>query len=275
MDDARTVFFISDSTGITAETVGHSLLSQFEKVHFRHVILPYVNTPDKAAQACQQIAQAAREEGHQPIVVSTLVDPDMRDRIASSKGLVLDIFATFLTPLEQLLRLPSSHRVGKSHTAVNNQRYHQRIEALHFTLECDDGGKIQRYSQADLVLVGVSRCGKTPACLYMALQFGIFAANYPITEEHLDTGAALPTELSAHSGKLYGLTITPERLSAIRHERRPEGRYASFSQCADEVRLTEALFRRQRIPFLDTTSCSVEEIATHILEETQLHRHLQ
>lgn len=268
----RTAFFISDGTGITAETLGRSLLAQFENIAFDKLTRPYIDTTEKARAVVRQIEQAGAEDGAAPIIFDTVVNQDIRDILSQSGGFMVDIFSTFLAPLEQELASSSSYSVGKSHSIV--QGYMQRIEAVNFALDNDDGARSNHYDQADVILIGVSRCGKTPTCLYMAMQYGIRAANYPITEEDMEQ-LRLPKPLQPFRGKLFGLTIDPERLAAIRNERRPNSRYAAFDQCEFEVREVENLLRRENIAFLDTTHFSVEEICTRILVEKGVERRLK
>jgi regulator of PEP synthase PpsR (kinase-PPPase family) len=270
----RTAFFISDGTGITAETLGQSLLAQFENISFTKLTRPYIDTVDKARTMVQQINYAAVSDGARPIIFDTIVNREIRAILDQSNGFMIDIFSTFLSPLEQELSAESSYSVGKSHSIMHNSNYMQRIEAVNFALENDDGARTQHYDKADLILVGVSRCGKTPTCLYMALQFGIRAANYPLTEEDMER-LQLPATLKAQKHKLFGLTIDADRLSAIRHERRPNSRYASFAQCEFEVREVENLFRRENIPSIDSTHFSVEEISAKILVEKGVERRLK
>lgn len=260
----RTVFFISDGTGITAETLGNSLLAQFEHIHFKHVVLPYIDSEEKARDAVNQINHSYINTAEQPIVFDTIVDRNIRQILANSKGFMVDIFSTFLQPLESALNTHSSYRVGKSHSINNHKKYSERMEAVQFTLDNDDGARTRHYDQADIIMIGVSRCGKTPTCLYLALQYGIRAANYPLTEEDLDE-AVLPPVLKAHKNKLFGLTIDPDRLAAIRHERKPNSRYASARQCEEEVRGAESLYNKENIPFLNSTHLSVEEISTRLI----------
>lgn len=269
----RTVFFVSDQTGVTAETMGHSLLTQFGGLEFRPITLPFVSSVDKAQEAVRKIDRAAEEEGLRPIVFSTLVQDDLRDIVVKSNGLFLDFFAAFVGPLERELKTRSTHLAGRAHGMADLATYTTRINATNFALANDDanGGD---YSHADVILVGVSRSGKTPTCLYMALQYGIFAANYPLTEDDLEANA-LPSRLEPHRRKLYALTIKPERLQQIRHERRPESRYASRQQVQYELRTAEALFNRYSIPVIDTTECSIEEIASRILNNTGIERRLR
>jgi [pyruvate, water dikinase]-phosphate phosphotransferase / [pyruvate, water dikinase] kinase len=269
----RTVFFVSDQTGVTAETMGHSLLTQFEGLEFRPVTLPFVSNIDKAQEAVRKINHAAAEEGVRPIIFSTLVQDDLRDIVMRSEALFLDFFAAFVGPLERELDTRSTHRAGRAHGMADLAAYTTRINATNFSLANDDGAGTG-YAHADVVVIGVSRSGKTPTCLYMALQYGIFAANYPLTDEDLEAGE-LPARLSAHRDKLYGLTIKPERLQQIRNERRPESRYASPQQVQYELRAAEALFQRYSIPFLDTTECSIEEIASRIIENSGIERRLR
>jgi regulator of PEP synthase PpsR (kinase-PPPase family) len=269
----RTIFFVSDQTGVTAETMGHSLLTQFEGLEYRAVTLPFVSDVDKAEEAVRKINAAAAQEPLRPIIFSTLVQDDLRELVMRSNALFLDFFAAFVGPLERELDTRSTHRAGRAHGMADLAAYTTRINATNFSLANDDGGGGD-YQHADVVLIGVSRSGKTPTCLYMALQYGIFTANYPLTDEDLES-AALPERLAAHRGKLYGLTIKPERLQQIRNERRPESRYASRSQVHYEVRAAEALFQRYAIPFIDTTECSIEEISSRIINNTGIERRLR
>ena len=269
----RTAFFVSDQTGVTAETLGHSLLTQFDGLEFRPVTLPFVSSVDKAQEAVRRIDRAAQEEGVRPIVFSTLVQDDLRDIVMKSNGLFLDFFAAFVGPLERELKTQSTHMAGRAHGMADLATYTTRINATNFALANDDGNGCD-YSHADVILLGVSRSGKTPTCLYMALQYGIFAANYPLTEEYLEANT-LPPRLEPHRRKLYALTIKPERLQQIRNERRPESRYASRQQVQYELRTAEALFNRYSVPLLDTTECSIEEIASRILNNTGIERRLR
>lgn len=272
--DRRTVFFVSDQTGVTAETMGHSLLTQFDGGAFRQVTLPFISTVDKAEEAVRRINATASAEGVRPVIFSTLVQEDMREIIKRANGLFLDFFDAFLGPLEQELKVKSSRAQGKAHGMSDIGAYTLRINATNFALANDDGAVTRDYDRADLVLVGVSRSGKTPTCLYMALQYGIFAANFPFAEEEFESGA-LPASLAKVQRKLYGLTIAPERLQQIRNERRPNSKYSSSGQVEFEVRTAEAIFRRYDIPCINTTECSIEEIASRILDKTGLERRLR
>lgn len=269
----RSVFFLSDRTGITAEMLGHSLLTQFEGVQFEQHILPFIDSGEKARQAVAQIDAAARHDGVPPLLFSTLLSDEVRAIIVQSKGHLLDFFETFINPLEQELGIRSAHAIGRSHGMGVYATYKARIDAVNYALSNDDGVSTRHYPHADVILLGVSRSGKTPTCLYLALQYGILAANYPITEEDLDT-PGLPALLEPYRNKLYGLSIDPQRLHQIRTERRPDTRYASPEQCRLEVQAVERMFRQERISYLDTSSVSIEEIATIILHEVGLERRL-
>ena len=271
MSNRRTVFFVSDRTGITAEALGRSLMSQFDGAGVTQVTLPYIDTPDKAAAAVARINAAAKEDGARPLVFSTLVQDDLRAAFHASEALCLDFFDAFIEPLERELGVKSSHAAGKAHANADDAAYLTRIEAVNFALANDDGVTTRHYPEADVVLVGVSRSGKTPTCLYLALQYGISAANYPLTEEDMDRGR-LPDALLPFKPKLYGLTIAPQRLQQIRQERRPDSRYASKDQVSYEVQKAENLFRNAGIPFINTTHPSIEEIATTILHQSGLKR---
>ena len=269
----RTVFFVSDQTGVTAETLGHSLMTQFEGLEFRPVTLPFVSSLDKAQEAVRRIDRAAVDEGLRPIIFSTLVQDEPRDVVMTANGLFLDLFSAFVGPLERELNTRSTHRAGRAHGIADLAAYTARINATNFALANDDGTGGD-YAHADVVMMGVSRVGKTPTCVYMALQYGVFAANYPLTEDDLEAGR-LPPRLEPFRAKLFGLTIRPERLQQIRNERRPDSRYASQAQVQYELRAAEALFVRYAIPTLDTSEASIEEIASRILNTTGIERRLR
>ena len=269
----RTVFFVSDQTGVTAETMGHSLLTQFDGLEIRPVTLPFVSDIEKAQDAVRKINLAAADSDVRPIIFATLVQDEVREVVKRSNALFLDFFEAFVGPMEQELAHRSTHRAGRAHGVADRLAYEARINATNFALANDDGSS-RDYSHADVILVGISRVGKTPTCLYLALQYGICAANYPLTEEDLESGA-LPAALQLFRGKLYGLTIKPERLQQIRHERRPDSRYASAQQVQYELRSAEALYARYNIPYLNSTECSIEEISSRILDSTGMERRVR
>jgi regulator of PEP synthase PpsR (kinase-PPPase family) len=267
----RKVFFVSDRTGITAEMFGQSLLSQFENTQFDETTLPFIDSVTKAQEACKLIEDAQKENNLRPIVFDTIVTPEIRKIIQSSGALVLDFFHTFIGPLETEFAETSNFTVGKTHSLNNGQAYDSRIDAVNFALNNDDGITTRHYDDADVILIGVSRCGKTPTSLYMAMQFGIKAANYPFIEDDMEK-LVLPADLKKYKSKIFGLTINPHRLHEIRTERKANSKYASLSQCQYEVREVESLYRREKIPHLNTTTRSIEELTTKILAATGLKR---
>ncbi|CAN7660971.1 pyruvate, water dikinase regulatory protein [Acidovorax sp. A1169] len=267
----RTVFFVSDGTGITAETFGNAILAQFE-LKPRHVRLPFIDSVDKAHQTVRQINHTAEIEGKKPIVFTTLVNMEVLRVIQEGcKGMLLDMFGTFVHPLEEELGIKSHHRVGRFSDVSRSKEYTDRIEAINFSLAHDDGQSNRDLAGADVILVGVSRSGKTPTSLYLAMQYGMKAANYPLIPEDFDR-RQLPPALEPHRKKIFGLTIQPERLSEIRNERRPNSKYADLVNCRHEVAEAEAMMRRAGIRWLSTTTKSIEEIATTILQEIRPER---
>ena len=270
----RTVFFLSDQTGVTAETLGHSLITQFDSRAYRQVTLPFIDSEDKAWEAVRRIDKSGVEDDFRPIVFSTLVQPELRKIVKEAQGLHLDIFDVFLDPLEIELQQKPAFESGRAHGMSDINAYMKRIEATNFALANDDGGVSRNYEMADVILVGVSRSGKTPTCLYLALQYGVYAANYPLTEEDFETGQ-LPDLLRQHASKIFGLTIAPERLRQIRKERRPMGKYSSAQQVSYELRESEKIFKRYGIPHVDTTEFSIEEISSRILDSTGVDRRVR
>jgi len=261
----RSFFIVSDGTGITAETFSHAVLSQFEPLHFAPVRIPFIDGEQKAEQAVRRINHCAEEEHHRPLVFSTLVNADIATRIQAANCTFLDLFGTFLRPIEEALGMKSNHSVGRSHMVGLGSQYHNRIEAINFTLAHDDGQFVQGLAQADVILVGVSRCGKTPTSLYLAMQYAVKAANFPLIPEDFERGS-LPATLIPWRKKLFGLSIDPLRLAEVRTQRRPGSQYASLEQCRFEVAQAERLLRMQDMPWLSTTTRSIEEISTKVLE---------
>ena len=268
--NSRQVFFLSNGTAITAETLGMSLLAQFPDHSFQTHTIPFVDSAEKAAAVTDDINRCIEESGQLPIVICTMGDEDLINIIKHSKALVIDPFGDILPRLEKALAA-QHHQPFESHRTANPSLYESRIDAIDYAMLHDDGGKMQNYDEADIILIGVSRSGKTPSCLYLALQYGIKAANYPITEEDMDTDQ-LPEPIAPFKKRLYGLTTDLQRLVNIREERRPNSRYASTNQCRFELRAVEEMYQRHRIPYINTSRMSVEEISARIIRDNGLHR---
>lgn len=273
MPNRRSVFFVSDRTGITAEALGNSLLTQFDGVDFRKTTIPFVDSPEAVDRAIAQINACRQADGKRPIVISSIVNEQLSERMRDSDAFVLDFFQIFISPLEQELGVKSSHAAGRSHGLRNQGEYFTRIEAINYVLAHDDGQSIKELDRAQVILVGVSRCGKTPTSLYLGLQCGIRCANFPLTPDDFERGA-LPDSIVRYRDKLFGLTIAPDRLQAIRQERKPNSKYASAEQCRYEVAAAERMMRDARIQVLNTSTKSIEELATTILLEHKLDRHI-
>lgn len=268
----RPIFYVSDGTGITAETIGHSVLTQFDGVPFVTRRLAFVDNAQKAVTAAEEIRRAGDESGVRPVVINTVVDGHLSQLIAESGALMLDVFAPFIPPLEQELGMPRTPKVGKAHGGADSAEYEARMNATNYALTHDDGVQAN-FSDAEVVLMGVSRSGKTPTCLYMALHYGVRAANYPLLPEDLEAGE-LPAKLRSQRAKIYGLTIDPRRLHQIREQRRAGSRYASMEQCRWEVEEAERLFKRENIPVMHSTHMSIEEIASKVMQSLGLNRQL-
>lgn len=261
----RTAFFISDSTCITAQNLGRALLTQFEFLDIRQQSLRFIHNPENARKALAQINQAAARDGTRPLVFSTLIDNEVRNIVKTADCVYFDLFETFVGPLERELGAHAVPTFGHSHGMADREHYFARMEAVNFTLNHDDGSAVTHLDQADIILLGISRTGKTPTCLDLSLNYGVRAANFPLTEDDLDE-LMLPRILEPHKARLFGLTTDPLRLRQIRNERLPNSRYASMKQCEYETRQSEALYRKLGIPYLITTMMSIEEIAATIVD---------
>ena len=266
----RQVFFLSNGTAITAETLGLSLLAQFPDHKFQTRTIPFIDTLEKAHAVAEEVNCGINETNQLPIVICTMGDDDLMKIINQTKALVIDPFGDILPRFEKVLAA-QHHQPGQSHRIVNPSLYESRIDAIDYAMQHDDGGRTHNYDEADIILVGVSRSGKTPSCLYLALQFGIRAANYPITEEDMQY-EKLPEPLRAFKERLYGLTTDLNRLVKVRQARRPDSRYSSPEQCRYELRAVEDMFRRHDISYINTSEMSVEEISARIIRDNGLHR---
>lgn len=269
----RTVFYLSDRTGITAETLGHSLLTQFDGIEWETVNVPFLDDMDNAQAVLAQINHAAERDGHRPLVFSTLLKPEILEVIKQANCRIFDFFETFIRSIEEELHQPFARMAGRSHGLQHHLSYFKRIAAINYVMAHDDGVNPKHFTDADIILTGVSRSGKTPTCLYLGLQYGIAAANYPLTPDDMDV-QQLPAVLEPVKHKLFGLTLTSAQLHFIRQERRPDSQYASLAQCQREIQWQEALFSRFDIPYLDTTRISIEEISAIILDRCGLKRQL-
>ena len=263
-NETRIVFIVSDGTGITAENFSQSILAQFETT-FKHIRVPFVDSVDKAHDAVSSINQAASKYAVQPIVFTTLVNSELNAIVAKANGLILDMFQTFVAPLEEALGMKSTHAMNRLHHNADTEAYKNRIEAINYSLAHDDGQSNQNLAEADVILVGISRVGKTPTSLYLAMQYGLKAANYPLIPEDFERGQ-LPKDLVPFQQKIFGLMIDAERLSEIRNERRPGSNYAKLENCRYEINEATAMMKKQSIPWVLTTSKSIEEIATTVLQ---------
>ncbi|MEL6710466.1 MAG: pyruvate, water dikinase regulatory protein [Pseudomonadota bacterium] len=268
------VFVLSDHTGITVESLTKALLGQFDGADAHCVVYPFLDTPDKVADIIREINQVGQAQQVQPLVYSSMVDEGLRAQLLSCQARVFDIFDTFLPALSQSLHLPSGSHVGRAHGMGDSATYDQRVAAVNFALQFDDGARIKGLEQADLILIGVSRSGKTPTCLYMAMQYKVRAANYPLTEEDL-FAEHLPVPLRSLKAKLIGLDITPDRLHHIREERRARSHYADLAQCRRETKAAKALYDNHQIPYISSTDYSIEELATAILQVRKVARVVQ
>ena len=260
---SRPVFIVSDRSGVTAETICHTLLSQFPGIAFHQIALPFIDSDEKVKAAAKQILQAAEESGLKPLVFSTFVNDRFIEALADSNAEIFDLFAPFINRMEKTLDQQSSHKPGQSHGIADVARYGHRIDAVNYALHCDDGLHAKDYSKATVILLGVSRSGKTPTCLYLALHFGFYAANYPLTEEDFSNGE-IPQSILDHHDKVFGLTIDPFRLHQIRSERRPGSEYASLSRCQQDVATARRMYQRYQIAHCDSTNYSVEELGSTI-----------
>jgi regulator of PEP synthase PpsR (kinase-PPPase family) len=264
-DGVVPVFFLSDSTGISAETMGTALLIQFPDVRFERTLIPFITTVQEAREVVARLDAVLDSSARTPLVFATAATDEVRQELVKTRCPVIDFFDLHMQRVESILEVRGMHAAARLHGVGDIKRYNSRMQAVEYTIEHDDGQSVRSLEKADVVLVAPSRCGKTPTSMYLALQHGLFVANYPIVEEDLESNE-LPRPVRHLRERCFGLTTTPQRLSAVRQERRPNSRYASIDQCTFELRRTEAIYRTYHLPIVDTSTKSVEEISTIVMQ---------
>ncbi|WP_159500269.1 pyruvate, water dikinase regulatory protein [Microbacterium sp. 18062] len=264
----RAVFFVSDSTGVTAETLGSALLVNFPGVEFARRTIPFVDTPEGAENVRREIEQAARS-GEEPLLFTTVKDPTVSEVLDRAGSTRIDLLGGHLIELERALGVTASEQQGQYHGVGDVERYFARMRAVEYAIEHDDGQSTRALDLADVVIIAPSRCGKTPTTMYLALQYGLLVANYPLTDDDFPTDG-LPRAVAPYAARCFGITTTPLRLSQVRHERRPNSRYASLAQCTLELRRAEELYRRTRVPFVNSSTKSVEEMSAVIMQSLRI-----
>jgi [pyruvate, water dikinase]-phosphate phosphotransferase / [pyruvate, water dikinase] kinase len=263
------IFFLSDSTGITAETMGNALLIQFPNLRFERRLIPFISTVEEARRVVA-ILDAAAAGPVTPLAFSTTAVEEVRQELLRTQCPLIDFFDLHMERVESILGAKGVRVAARLHGMGDVQRYNARMAAVEYAIEHDDGQSMRALDKADVILVAPSRCGKTPTTMYLALQHGIFVANYPLVEEDFSS-AELPRPVRGLRDRCFGMTTTPARLSQVRHERRANSRYASLEQCTYELRQAEAMYRNHRLPVINSSTKSVEEMSTVILQ-TMNHR---
>jgi len=263
------VFFLSDSTGISAETMGNALLIQFPDLRFERRLIPFISSVEEARRVVA-ILDAAADGAVAPLAFSTTAVEEVRQELLRTKCPLIDFFGMHMDSVESILGAKGIRVAARLHGMGDVKRYNARMAAVEYAIEHDDGQSMRALDKADVILLAPSRCGKTPTTMYLALQHGIFVANYPLVDEDFES-AELPRPVRVLRNRCFGLTTTPARLSQVRNERRPNSRYASFEQCSYELREAEAMYRNHRLPVINSSTKSVEEMSTVILQ-TLNHR---
>jgi regulator of PEP synthase PpsR (kinase-PPPase family) len=265
---SKDIYYVSDSTGILATNLGQSLICQFPEISFHEEKFPFIKTIADAEKTIRYILK--QSTGRRPIIFSTLVSPKLRAIFNHPEVELFDVCDAFLERLEQCLEAKALGLPGYSQH-VDDSSMSRRVEAIHYCLGHDDGTKFDEYNEADVILVGVSRSGKTPVSVYMATHMGLKAANYPLTNNNLNH-YTLPEGLRHNRKKAVGLTIAPEILSMIREKRYPNSTYAKRSTCVQELEQAQEIFQKYKIPVINTSGRSIEELATQISQEIGLFK---
>ncbi|MFW0795638.1 pyruvate, water dikinase regulatory protein [Gordonia sp. CPCC 205515] len=263
-DSTVPVFFLSDSTGISAETMGNALLLQFPDQRFDRTLIPFITTVEEAREVVQRL-DAAMDRGVTPLAFATAVLDEVRAELHKTRVPLIDFFDSHIGQIETILGTAGARAPARLHGVGDVKRYNARMQAVEYAIEHDDGQSVRSLDKADAILVAPSRCGKTPTTMYLALQHGLFVANYPLVDEDLASDV-LPRPIRHLRDRCFGILTTPARLSAVRTERRPNSTYASLKQCSYELKRAESLYRAHDLPIIDSSAKSVEEMSTLILQ---------
>ncbi len=256
------VHLVSDSTGETLSGVMRASCTQFENVapleHSYYLVRSH-----------KQLERVLREiEASPGIVMFTIAQPELRsalERRCRELGCpTVAVLDPVLELLQRYLGVELSHRTGSQHAL--DPEYFQRVDALNFTLNHDDGHGLDDLEDADVVILGVSRVSKTPTCIYLAHR-GVRAANIPLVPD-----LPIPHQLETLKRPLIvGLKVTTERLADVRRARlrawneQLSNNYANEERVAEELRYAAKLCAKYNWPMVDVTRRSIEETAALIL----------
>jgi [pyruvate, water dikinase]-phosphate phosphotransferase / [pyruvate, water dikinase] kinase len=268
MQEPRDVYYLSGSTGILAKDLGKALLCQFPDVPFREELIPFIQTEKEAEKAIERIR--SRSTGQVPMVISTLLGRKLNGILNHPDVEFLNIFDQFLRKIEDILEEKAVWKAGASRHPSERTMI-KRVEAIHYCIDHDDGSGTKDYDEAEVILLGVSRSGKTPVSVYLATQMGIKTANYPLV---LDDSPSfrLPPYITRNKKRLIGLSITPQLLHQYREQRYANSSYASLSTCRSEINEVNTLYLNHDIPIVTSDGKSIEEIAIHVTQLLNLKK---
>ncbi len=265
---SKDIYYISDSTGILAINLGQALICQFPEINFHEEKFPFIKTVIEANNTIKYILE--QSSGRLPIIFSTLVEPKIRKIFDHPQVELFDVCEVFLSRLENCLEAKALMLPGSSRQ-TDDVSMARRVEAINYCLSHDDGTKLDEYNEADVVLLGVSRAGKTPVSVYLSSHMGLKSANYPLTNTDLDR-YFLPEGVSRNRKKAVGLTTSAELLHSMRQKRYPDSNYARRNTCLQELEQAKQIFFKYDIPVIDTFGKSIEEIAAQIFQEIGLYK---
>lgn len=268
MWSSKDVYYVSGSTALLAEDVGKALLCQFQEISFNEEKIPFIKTRAAAEKAMKHILE--QSGGVRPLVFCTIMDAGIKKILDSPEVEFFDVFGNVLDRLENCLETKALRVPGYSRN-IDDITLAKRVEAIHFSIEHDDGTRSREYDEAEVILLGVSRSGKTPVSVYLATHMGIKSANFPLTSEHLDS-YELPPEIVRNRKKVVGLMTSPGLLHKIREQRYSGSTYAKLSTCATELNQAKEIYLRYGIQSLETDGKSIEETSVQVTQLVDIPR---
>lgn len=260
---SKDVYFVSGNTGILAKDMGKALLCQFPEVSFNEELIPFIRTESQARKALERILQ--QSAGRYPIIFSTLFSKSLNNIFDTPEVEFLNICDHFLERLEEILEVKPIREAGTAR-ALDDNAMTRRVNAIHYSIAHDDGTATKDYDEADLIIVGVSRSGKTPVSVYLATQMGLKTANFPLVDDNLGT-CRLPPEIIRNKNRVVGLSTTPDMLHSFREKRYQGSTYAKIATCATELKQSDQIFLKYQIPVVFSDGRSIEETATQVAQE--------
>jgi len=270
MSNTYQIYLISDSTGETLDRIFLALKAQFQNIKYKVHSYSFTRTENQILKILEDA-----KENENSVIFYTIVDNNLAKYLSNTsdekKIPCFGILGNLILNFSKILNQKASHEPSGQH--VLNEEYYDRIEAIQFTMNHDDGNLLNDIEKSDIILVGVSRTSKTPTSIYLANK-GFKTSNIPLVNEN-----SLPKKLreNPQATCVVGLNTEPERLVDLRKNRMnslketENTKYTSIENIKKEIEEAKKTFRKYRWPSIDVTRKSVEETAASIIKIHEIY----